>query len=242
MQECELTYLPRLQIAIERARAQHQEYVKTLETLGCRVICLPPEPDWPDSVFVEDTAIVLDQLAIITRPGALSRRAETASIASALQPYRELRFIQAPGTLDGGDVLQVGKTLYVGISTRSDGQGIEQLSQTVARFGYGVQPVPVTGCLHLKSAVTRVGPEALLINREWADPAHFQGLRLIDVDPSEPYGANALLVGEHTLYSASWTRTQRRLERAGIAVQTVDVSELEKAEGAVTCCSLIFEA
>lgn len=242
MQECELTYLPRVQIDVERARAQHHAYVKTLEALGCRVISLAAEPDLPDSVFVEDTALVLDQLAVITRPGAVSRRAETASIASALEPYRELRFIQAPGALDGGDVLRVGKTIYVGISTRSSRQGIEQLGQTVALFGYRVQAVPVDGCLHLKSAVTRVGPEELLINRKWVDPAYFHGLRLIDVDPSEPYGANALLIGEHALYSASWERTRDRLERAGLAVRTVDVSELEKAEGAVTCCSLIFEA
>lgn len=241
-QNCELTYLPRLQIDMERARSQHHEYEKVLEGRGCRIVSLAAEPDWPDSVFVEDTAVVLDPVAIITRPGAVSRRAETGSIASALKPYRELRFIQAPGTLDGGDVLRVGKTLYVGISTRSGERGIEQLGQAVAPFGYIVRPVPVSRCLHLKSAVTQVGPDALLINRAWADPADFRGMQIIDVDPLEPFAANAIWMGDCTIYPVSWERTRNRLEKEGIIVQTVDVSELEKAEGAVTCCSLIFEA
>jgi dimethylargininase len=242
MQECELTYLPRTRIDLRRARMQHHEYEKALEDLGCRVTLLPAEPDLPDSVFVEDTAVVLDRVAVITRPGAVSRRAETGSIASALEPYRELRFIQSPGTLDGGDVLRVGRTLYVGISTRSGERGIEQLGQAVAPFGYTVRPVPVNGCLHLKSAVTQVGPDALLINRAWANPADFQGMQIIDVDPFEPFGANAIWMGDCTIYPASWERTRNRLEKEGIKIQTVDVSELEKAEGAVTCCSLIFEA
>lgn len=242
MQGCELTYLPRTWIDLRRACVQHHEYEKALEDLGCHVISLPAEPDLPDAVFVEDTAVVLDRVAIITRPGAVSRRAETVSIASALKPYRELRFIHAPGTLEGGDVLRVGKTLYVGISTRSSQRGIEQLGQAVAPFGYTVLPVPVNGCLHLKSAVTQVGPDSLLINRAWANPADFHGMQIIEVDPLEPFGANAIWMGNCAIYPASWKRTRNRLEKEGIIIRTVDVSELEKAEGAVTCCSLIFDA
>ncbi len=240
MERCELTYVPRVPIDIQRAGIQHLEYEKALEDFGCRVISLSPEPDLPDSVFVEDTAVVLDRVAIITRPGAVSRRAETASIAAALAPYRELRFIQAPGTLDGGDVLCIGNTVYIGISTRSSSGGSEQFADAVAAFGYPVHPVPVNGCLHLKSAVTQVGAQAVLINRAWVDPIHFRGMRWIDVDASEPYGANALRIGEQVVYPASCKRTRDRLEREGIPVRVIDVSELEKAEGAVTCCSLVF--
>ena len=240
--QCELTYLPRVEIDVERARAQHRAYEQTLETLGCRVVPLPAEPDLPDSVFVEDAAIVLDEIAIITRPGAASRRPETASVTEALKDYRELSFIQAPGTLDGGDVLRIGKTLYVGSSSRSNRSGIEQLTSIVSLNGYRVIPVPVGECLHLKSAVTQAGPNTLLINRRWVDPGCFSGMELIDVDAQEPLGANALVVGNQVIYPTSFPRTRERLETRGIRVTSVDVSELEKAEGAVTCCSLIFES
>ena len=241
--QCELTHLGRQAIDVEGAQAQHGQYEACLAGLGCELHRLPAEPDLPDSVFVEDTAVVLDQLAVITRPGAASRRPETESIAQALSPFRRLAFIRAPGTFDGGDLLRIGRVLYIGLSGRSNQAGIEQVRRLVEPFGYRVEGVPVAGCLHLKSAVTQVAEGALLINRDWVDGHAFgpdSDLKLIDVDAAEPYGANALLVGEAVVYPAAYPRTRRRLEAERIAVCAVDVSELAKAEGGVTCCSLIF--
>jgi dimethylargininase len=196
----------------------------------------------PDAVFIEDTAVVLDEVAVITRPGAVTRRAETGPIAQALRSYREVVCIEAPGTLDGGDVLRIDKQIYVGSSGRSSRDGIAQLAAALKPFGCQVTAVPVRGCLHLKSAVTQVGPEMLLINPNWVDAEHFRGYRLVEVDPLEPDGANGLLVGEALIYSAAHKRTCERLLALGIQVVSVEVSEMEKAEGAVTCCSLIFHA
>jgi dimethylargininase len=240
IEHCELTHLERQPIDVDVARAQHWQYESCLAELGCEVHRLPAEPDLPDSVFVEDTAIVLDELAIITRPGAESRRAETASVARALEAYRELHAIEPPGTLDGGDVLRVGRVLYVGLSSRSSREGIKQLRALVEPSGYTVQPVEITGCLHLKSAVTQVGENTLLVNRDWVDVGAFGGLELVDVAPSEQMGANALLIGQMVIYPSAYERTRERLEGLGIATRTVDASELAKAEGGVTCCSLIF--
>jgi dimethylargininase len=240
--QCELTHLEREPIDLELARKQHAAYESCLAELGCRVRSLPAEPDLPDAVFVEDAAIVLDELAIITRPGAPSRRAETVSIEKALAPYRIIRRIEPPGTLDGGDVLRIGSALYVGVSGRSDAAGIEQLRAHIKPFGYSVIAVPVQGCLHLKSAVTQVGPATVLINRQWVDPGYFTGLEWIDVSPEEPRGANALFVDGPVVYPADFPRTALRLDRAGINVRTVGVSELAKAEGGVTCCSLLVRS
>jgi dimethylargininase len=240
MQRCELTYLNRVDIDLELARRQHHAYEQALAGLGCQLVTLPAVPDLPDSVFVEDAAIVLDEIAVITRPGAASRRPETATIADALRPYRELAFIEAPGTIEGGDVLRIGKVLYIGRSSRSSEAGIEQLSSIITPYGYRVISVPVTGCLHLKSATTQVGAHTLLVNRLWVNPDFFEGMNFIDVDPDEPGGANALLIGETIIYPASYKSTLTRLKQQGIAVEVVDVSEVEKAEGAVTCCSLVF--
>jgi dimethylargininase len=192
-------------------------------------------------VFVEDTAIVLDDTAVITRPGASLRRNETESIAEVLKEYRTINQITAPGTLDGGDVLRIGRTLYVGNSARSNIPGIKQLMEIVAPYGYDVEVVRVNGCLHLKSAVSLVGEKTLLINRSWVDADSFDSSReFIDIDPGEPYAANALLVGDELMYPQSFPRTRLRLESRGIGLRVVDVSELQKAEGALTCCSLIF--
>ncbi|MGH8278882.1 MAG: dimethylarginine dimethylaminohydrolase family protein [Gammaproteobacteria bacterium] len=238
--DCELTHLARTPIDLERARMQHRRYAELLETLGCKLIRLPAEPELPDSVFVEDTAVVLDELALITRPGAESRRGETATVANALKPYRKLFYIEPSGTLDGGDVLRVGKTLYVGLSERGNLDGIGQLRRALAPFGYVVTGVRLHGCLHLKSAVTQVDKNCVLINRRWVDASAFESMRLIDVADSEPFAANALLIGTTVIYPAAFTQTRQRLKEQGIQVGTTDASELAKAEGGVTCGSLIF--
>lgn len=240
MMRCELTHLQRTPIDVALAREQHHAYEQVLRDLGCRIESLPEQPELADSVFVEDTAVVLDEVAVITRPGAASRRAETASIAAALGKYRDLVRIESPGTLDGGDVLRVDRTLYVGASSRSSASGIERLGALLLPFGYRVLPVAVQGCLHLKSAVTQVGADQLLINSRYVQRAQFPGMRFIEVDEAEPLAANALMLGSEVIYSDSHPRTAELLRRQGIRLHTVAMSETEKAEGAVTCCSLLF--
>ncbi|MDQ3998229.1 MAG: arginine deiminase family protein [Gemmatimonadota bacterium] len=237
---CELTHLAREPIDVQRAVAQHEAYVTTLGRLGCTVERLPDEPEHPDSVFVEDTAVVFDELAVIARPGAESRRAETQSVAAALAKYRELACIEAPGTLDGGDVLRVGRRVYVGVSGRTNVEGVRQLAELLAPHGYLVAGIDVRECLHLKSAVTAIADDTLLVNPRWVDVSHFHGLRLLEVHADEPFGANALAVEDTVLCAAAAPRTGAQLEARGFAVESVDVSELAKAEAGVTCCSLIL--
>jgi dimethylargininase len=239
--QCELTHLERSPIDLGRARLQHQAYEEALRNLGVKILSLPEETNLPDSVFVEDTAVVLDECAVITRPGAESRRAEIESITQALSSYRQLYSIQPPGTLDGGDVLTVGKSIFVGISNRSNQAAIDQMHISLKQFGYSVKGIRVTGCLHLKSAVTQVGADTLLVNPAWMDKANFPGMKFIEIDPSEQYAANALMVGDTLLYQPGFPLTRERLEAEGIQPILVDESELGKAEGALTCCSLIFK-
>jgi dimethylargininase len=237
---CELSFVERAPIDVERARRQHAGYVDALAALGCRVVALPALAGAPDGVFVEDTAVVLDEVAVITRPGAASRRAEVDSVAEALAAHRPLRFIESPGTLDGGDVLRIGRTLYVGRSARSNDDAIAQLRAHVAPFGYAVEGVPTRGCLHLKSAVTCVAEGVVLLQPEWVDRGPFAHLRAIEVDPAEEHAANALRIDGAIVYPDCFPRTRARLEDAGVRVVAVDVAELQKAEGAVTCCSIVF--
>lgn len=239
---CELTHLARRPIDVGRARTQHAAYEAALRELDCRVERVPAAHDCPDSVFIEDTAVVLPELAIITRLGAPSRRAETEAVRTTLKAYRELAVIEPPGTLDGGDVLVAGRTVFVGQSARTNARGIEQMRQAVSPLGYTVIGIPVTGCLHLKSAVTEVAEKVLLLQPDWVDPALFDGFVTIDVDSSELYAANALRIGSRVIYPAAFPRTAARLAARGISLHLVEADELAKAEGAVTCCSLVFEA
>jgi dimethylargininase len=239
---CELTHREREPIDLARARAQHRAYEDALRAMGCDVRRLPAEPDLPDAVFVEDAAVVVDELAIVTRPGAESRRAEVRSVAETLASFRALRAIEAPATLDGGDVLVVGRSVYVGLSTRTNQEGALQLAAALAPHGYTVRPLAVRSCLHLKTAVTRVGPSAVLLNPAWVDAAAFDGFERIVVHPDEAWGANALAVGPGVLYADTFPRTRDRLLARGLDVHALDASELAKAEGGVTCCSLVFDA
>ena len=238
--ECEITHIERAPIDLETARAQHHEYVLVLKRLGCEVVELPAEADLPDSVFVEDTAIVLPEVGVITRPGADSRKPETESIAQALAPLKKLVFLREPASLDGGDVLVLGKKIYVGLSTRSNQDAVDQLNTLLNEFGYSATGVMMRDCLHLKTAVTRVDEETLLINKSWIDAHHFNDFRLIEVDPEEPFAANCLPLGEAIIFPTAFPRTRAKLEAAGYRVAAVDVSELAKAEGAVTCCCLLI--
>ncbi len=239
--QCELTHIERVPIDLEVAKFQHEAYEQALIRLGVSVVALPAEADLPDAVFVEDTAVVLDELAIMMRPGAASRRPEVAGIARALERYRPLAWITEPGTIDGGDVLRIGKTIYVGLSTRSDAAGIEGLRAIVAPLGYSVVGVPLTGCLHLKTAATAIADDVLLVNTQWLNPDVFVGLQFAHVHPDEPFAANTLRVKDALVYPKAFPRTLERIAKFVSRIELVDMSELAKAEGAVTCCSLIVD-
>lgn len=239
--ECEITHIERTPIDLDVARLQHDAYVQPLAQLGCQVIQLPEEPHLPDSVFVEDTAFILPEVAVITRPGADSRKAEIESIIPALSPYRPLVQVTDPASVDGGDVLVVGKHIYIGMSTRSNPESVAQLNALLGSYGYTVCGVEMTDCLHLKTAVTRVDDKTLLINKNWVDPSNFPGFDLIEVHASEPFAANCLPVRGKIIYPTTFPKTRSRLEASGYSIAPVDLSELAKAEGAVTCCSLIIE-
>jgi dimethylargininase len=238
---CELSHLERTPIDYLRAVEQHHDYQRALVSLGFEVRDLLADADYPDSVFVEDTAIVLPELAIITRPGAVSRRGETRVMAEALAPLRPLVTIEEPGTIDGGDVLPLGRTIYIGRSARTNDDGINQVLFYVERHGYDVVPVEVRDALHLKTAVTRIAPDTLIINPHWVDGSAFPGWRLIECHPDEPFAANALLAGDGVIASAQYPRTLERIQAVAQRVIPVDSSELAKAEGGVTCCAVLVD-
>jgi dimethylargininase len=238
---CELTFLDRQPIDVAKAIGQHRAYEICLAELGAEVISLPADSSFPDAVFVEDAAIVLDEVAIITRPGAESRRGETETIAQALLPYRELRYIREPGTLEGGDVIHVGKTLYTGLSRRTNRDGVVQLEELLQPFGYRVVPVDVNGCLHLKSGACWAGGDVILANRQWINASAFRDFKIIDVAGDEPSAADVLPVGDSLLVPSNYVHTCETLRASGVNVRPIDVSELQKAEAGVTCMSLLFE-
>jgi dimethylargininase len=238
--DCELTHLDRAPLDVSLAVAEHDAYEAALVQLGVTVRRLPAEPDLPDGVFVEDTAVVLDDVAVITRPGAESRRPETRTVEQALAGHRPLVRIEAPATLDGGDVLVAGRTVYVGLSLRTSRDAVRQLVRLLRPFGYEIVPVEFQGCLHLKSAVTRVAEDLVLLNPAWVDAGNFTGHRALHVDPHEPHAANALAVAGSVIHPRHHAGTRARLESAGLTVVPVAQEELAKAESGVTCCSLLL--
>ncbi|MHB0972273.1 MAG: dimethylarginine dimethylaminohydrolase family protein [Thermoanaerobaculia bacterium] len=241
--DCQLTHLDRSPIDYATAVRQHEAYEHALAELGYRVLSLPAIDALPDAVFVEDTAIVLDEIAVICRPGAPARQPETPSIVEVLLPWRELAAIEAPGTVDGGDLLRIGRTIWAGRSTRTNAEGVAQLRAILAPRGYAVHEVAIARALHLKSAITliRDGDEpAVLFNPAWIDPSFAGPVERFEVDPTEPAAGNALLLGDALIYPESFVRTRERLEARGFTIHPVPASELAKAEGGVTCCSLVF--
>jgi dimethylargininase len=238
---CELNYIDRKPIDLEKARVQHDNYEELLGKLGVKVVSLPEEADLPDAMFVEDPAIVLDEVAIICPLGTETRRKEAPSIAAALEKYRKLAHVKLPGMLEGGDVLRIGKQIFAGITRRSNPEGIRQLAVIASAHGYELTGVPVTGCLHLKSAVTFLGKSTLLGNRDWFDWKRLQGFEWIDVDPGEPHAGNALQIGDRVIFPASFPRTAELIKEKGFRLESLDISELQKAESGLTCSSLLFE-
>jgi len=239
---CELSFIDRKPIDLSTAQEQHHAYERLLEKLGARVISLPAELDLPDSMFVEDPAIILDELAVILSLGTETRRREGASLAQVLAKFRTLEYVSLPGTLEGGDVLRVGRKIFVGLTKRSNTEGIRQLAAILAPHNYEVIAVPVTSCLHLKSAVTHLSRNTLLANRLWFDNTPLAGHEWIDVDPAEPHAANAVALAATVIFPASFPRTRARIEARGFHVTPLDISELQKAESGLTCSSLLFEA
>jgi dimethylargininase len=243
--ECALTHLDRTPIDVGRAKAQHSAYEQALADAGLEVIRLPDLPDDPDAVFVEDTALLLDGHAVITRPGIATRANETESTAAGLAGHFEVHCI-ASGHVDGGDVLRIGRTLYVGLSSRTDAAGIRALSELVAALGYRVIEAQLRDCLHLKTGATFAGHDAggtpvLLYSERSVDPAQFAGVEPVAVDELEPAAANSLRVANRLILPAGNPRTAERLRQRGFQVVEVDVAELQKAEAGVTCMSLIDE-
>lgn len=241
LSRCALTFLDRQPIDFERALAQHATYVAALRTADVDVRILPPQPDLPDAVFVEDTAVVVDECAVISRPGIDSRRPETETILPALAAVRPIVRITDPGTLEGGDILRVGRTIFAGQTPRTNADGTRQLAAALGPHGYDVVPVVPKGCLHLKSAVTCIGDDTVLVNPEWIDVDLFSRWQCVPIAPEEPFGANALRARGVVHLAASAPRTRGKLEALGFRTAAIDTSEFEKAEAALTCLSLLFE-
>ena len=240
LDRCELMHVARRPIDLALARAQHAQYAKALEDLGVNVEFVPALSEQPDGVFIEDTAVVLPEVALIGRPGAGSRIPEVETAAAVLAHYRPVQRLGEPGTLDGGDVLQIGRTLFVGQSGRTNADGIVALAEIVEPLGYDVRAVEISGCMHLKTACTFVPPHFLVANTSWVQSTAFGDLIVIGVDDSEPFAANTLTLAGTTLVSASCPMTETRLREAGIATLRMEISEFEKAEGGLTCLSLIL--
>lgn len=243
--ECQLTHLERTPIDATKAAAQHAKYERALAEAGLQIVRLPELADDPDAVFVEDTALLLGDHAVIARPGAPSRAAETASTADGLAPHFELHRIER-GHVDGGDVLRIGKRLYVGRSTRTDGAGVVALAELVRPLGYEVIETELRDCLHLKTGATLAGPDAsgaivLLYCEQSVDPEQFAAVEPMAVDAGEPAAANCVRAGDQLILPAGNPKTADRLRDRGFVVLEVDVSELQKAEAGVTCMSLIDE-
>jgi len=242
LSDCELQDLTRQAIDIPKAIEQHRSYQNCLADLGAHILEIPADQLCPDCVFVEDPVLVVEQVAVMTRMGVESRRKEGPAIEEALSRFRPILRLTEPATLEGGDVMRVGQILYVGLSRRTNQEGIRQLGELLDAFGYRVVPVPVHGCLHLKSACCYLGKQTILANRDWIDTAALSDLNIVDVPSEEPRGANVLRIGDTLILPASYPQTRELLIRAGFQIRTVDVSEFEKAEGAVTCKSVLFES
>ena len=239
--ECELTFIDRLAIDFGRAVQQHRQYQEMLRSLGVGVLQIPADEQCPDSCFLEDTALVLDEVAILTRPGSEARRREVAGVVNAIRKHRDVLQIEAPATLEGGDVLRIGRDLFVGVTTRTSREGIEVLRKHVELFGYGVHPVIVPGALHLKSVCTAVDEQTILADATRVDPSPFSQYEVVQVPAEEWMAANALLVNGTVCMHSGFRKTIGTLEQRGIEVRTVDISEFLKAEAGLTCMSLIFQ-
>jgi len=243
LEQGERTFVEREGIDLARALDQHAAYRAALEELGFEVRVLEALEGHADGVFVEDPLLLLDEVAVLTRPAASSRRAEVAAseMLLATQPgltARPVERIEGPGTLEGGDVLELDGILMVGQSTRTNHAGLKQLAHLCLPYGYRVKAAEVTHCLHLKTGCCFIGRDTLVVNPDWVDLHRSPDLEIVPVDPSEPFGANIIELNGRLLMSASHPGTTERLRALDFEVMTVDLSELEKAEAGPTCLSV----
>jgi dimethylargininase len=237
---CELSFHTRQPIDVAKAIAQHKAYQDCLTELGVRIVSLPAQPELPDAVFVEDPAVVVNEVAVISIMGVPSRRPEAAGLVETLSRYRPIKFLVEPATLEGGDVLRIGRRVFVGLSQRTNREGVAQLQEMLRPYDYQVQPVEVRGCLHLKSACSYICHDTVLINRSLLDAEQFREFALLEVPEEEPAAANALPIRDVVIMPASFPKTHALLEQRGFRVRPIDLSELQKAEAGATCTSLIF--
>jgi dimethylargininase len=219
---------------------QHAAYLEALTAAGLEVVVLEPLPEFPDAHFVEDTAVVTRDVAVITNPGAAARRGEEDAIAPVLAEFRKVERIQAPGTVDGGDVLQVGNHFFIGLSERTNQQGAEQLGRILQSYGNTWTPVAVGAGLHFKSGVNYVGRNTLLVTNDFAHNEQLKGYDQIITESPEEYAANTLLVNEHLLMPAGFPRTRKQLEVLGLKIIELEISEVRKMDGGLTCMSIRF--
>lgn len=240
--DCKLTFMDREEVDVAAAARQHEAYERCLQRMGVRVIPLPLLREAPDAVFIQDTAVVVDEVAVMATMGAACRSGEVESVVAALSSHRPLRYLSPPATLEGGDVVRVGRTLYVGDSGRTNREGIKQLSEILEPYDYQVRPVEVKGCLHLSTGCSYLGRDLLLVNSAWVDTSAFQYFKLLEVPETEPWAANTITVGDVVLVASIFERTRALIEAHGFQVITTDISELQKAEGALTCMSLMFNS
>ena len=229
-------------IDVGRAREQHSVYVQFLADNGYELRMLEADGDHPDCPFVEDVVVVLDSVAALTRPGAESRRGEVAAMAAELDGVRRLRKITEPGTLDGGDVLRLGDTIYVGDSARTNREGIRQLTEIAGEDGLRVIAVPVSGVLHLKSAVARLDDDTVLLAPDCVDPDFFADYRIVEKVSAEAHLASVLsLDGGGLAMTTTAPLTLQRLQAAGYDPALVDSSEFQAADGGLTCLSVLVD-
>ncbi len=237
---CELTFIEREPIDSQRAARQHEAYCRTLEACGAEVTVLSDNSSHPDAVFIEDTVIVLDELAIMASMAKASRRGEVPRIERELGRYRELRKIPLPATIEGGDVLRIQRTLYVGWSPRTNRAGLDALLEIVRPYGYRVVAVEVQGCVHLKTACSALSEARVLANPAWVDLKPFDEVEVVPVAAEEPWAANLLRVGRHVCMSSAFPRTIELVRSLGLNVVPLDMSEFHKAEAGPTCLSVLF--
>jgi dimethylargininase len=240
MENCVRTYIERAPIDRIRAVRQYEEYCRLLRHCGVEVQTLDVNLELPDCVFIEDTAIVLDEVAVLASKGTPSRRAEPAGIESELRKYRDVQRIEVPATIEGGDVLCVGRTVLIGLSSRTNRAGASALEAVIGRYGYQSVLVPVQRCLHLKTACTALDEKRLLVNAAWLDVKALRDFELLQVPEEEPWAANVLLAGASACVAADHVRTAERIRGLSFDVQTIDLSEFAKAEGGTTCLSILF--
>jgi dimethylargininase len=233
------THVHRESVDYDLALRQHADYCRLLQSCGADVITLDVNRDQPDSTFIEDTAVVLDEIAVMASMGTSARRTEPAGIEPVVRKYRTIERIVPPATLEGGDVLHVGRTLLVGLSARTNSAGVHALQTIVHRFGYRVIPVTVRACLHLKTACSALPDGSLLVNPSWLDAEQLQLFERLAVAADEPWAANSLLINGKVCLSAAYPRTADMLRNRAFDVRTVSLSEFAKVEGAVTCLSLL---